>query len=118
MRRVAPHAIAGLVLLLTANGPHAAALPRPAMAMANQFVPPTIEIRTGDSLTFFNTDPFSGVVGHTLTHLSPKPRFDSGLLAAGAMGEVKGVPDLAAGTYDFFCTVHPFMTGKLVVNGA
>jgi plastocyanin len=88
------------------------------MAMANQFVPPTIETLAGDALTFFNTDLSSGVVGHTFTHLDPKPKFDSGLLAAGKMGDVNGVAALPTGTYRFFCTVHPFMVGKLIVaNG-
>lgn len=83
-----------------------------ALAIANQFVPPTIEVRAGEGVTFVNADPMSGSVGHSLTHQDPNPRFDSGLLRPGTAGEVKGIPSLPPGRYRYFCVVHPPHAGN------
>jgi plastocyanin len=113
-RHVGQCVLAGLVLL-AAPAPAFAAQPHLAVAWNLRFVPATIEVNQGDSIVFFNTDPFGGV-GHTLTHQAPDPKFDTGLLHAGESKEVVGVNELPMGTYEFYCTIHPFMLGKLLVK--
>ncbi len=43
------------------------------------------------------------------------PAFWSELVGAGETAEVVGVDALDPGTYEFYCTVHPWMTGTLLV---
>lgn len=90
------------------------------VAVNNHFVPETINLDQGGTLQFVNIDGGSDTEfhGHTLTDLHEPPRFTSALVAFPEAGEVKGVSSLAAGTYNFFCQVHPFMKGRLVVGAA
>ena len=73
------------------------------------FVPPTLSIDVGDTVTWTNRD----VVDHTAT--STTGTFDSGLLA---QGQSYSLTFTAAGTYEYLCTPHPFMTGRINVNAA
>ncbi len=67
-----------------------------------------IEIDAGTTITWINEDPLA----HTVT--STDGRFDSGLIQAGARWSYTfSTP----GTYNFFCTPHPFMTGVVIVRG-
>lgn len=76
------------------------------------FVPSTLTITHGQSVTWENQD--SGF--HTVTsgtYENPDGLFDSGHID----------PDNSftytfknAGTFDFFCSLHPWMYGKIIVN--
>jgi hypothetical protein len=44
------------------------------------------------------------------------PLFYSGLIGLDQSEDVLGVSSLKAGTYSFYCTLHPGMKGKLVVQ--
>lgn len=64
-------------------------------------------VAVGETLTVTNEDS----VGHTWT--STDGRFDSGSLAQGATFEHSFDE---AGSYDYFCSVHPDMTGTITVE--
>jgi plastocyanin len=71
------------------------------------FVPSTLTVSVGTTVTWTNNDS----VSHTVT--SNDDLFDSGNLAKGATFshtfEQKG-------TFNYQCTIHPFMTGEIIVE--
>jgi plastocyanin len=73
------------------------------------YSPPTITVAPGTRVTWVNHDD----VPHTVTS-SVKPReFDSKAMDTDdAFSFVFAAP----GTYDYFCAVHPHMTGKVIVK--
>jgi plastocyanin len=75
------------------------------------FVPQTQNIGVGDSVTWVNND----VVPHTATSGGPSPNglWDSGFLS---MGEMFSHTFNQAGTFPYYCTVHPEMTASVVVQ--
>ncbi len=73
------------------------------------YSPQSITVAAGTSLTFAN----AGAAPHTVT--ATAGGFDSGLLLAGDTYR-RSFP--TPGTYDYFCTVHPEMTGRVVVTGS
>jgi plastocyanin len=71
------------------------------------YVPPTLTVQTGDTVTWTNTDN----VAHTVT--ANNDAFDSGVFGQGKTFQITaGAP----GTYSYFCQVHPFMKGTLTVT--
>ena len=70
-----------------------------------KFQPAEITIKSGETITWINKDS----VKHTATGDS----FDSGLLAKDA--SFQQTFD-TAGTYDYICTPHPYMEGKVIVE--
>jgi YVTN family beta-propeller protein len=71
------------------------------------FVPPTITISAGQSVTWTNNDP----VDHTTT--SDSGAWDSGSLGNGAtFSTTLSQP----GTYAYHCSIHPFIRGTVVVQ--
>jgi len=81
----------------------------------NCFVPSTVTIEVGDTVTWDNTD----TAAHTATGGSaadgPSGVFDSSLIMAG--GSYSYTAD-TAGTFDYFCMVHPWMEGTIIVDAA
>ena len=78
------------------------------------FVPETVTVSKGTTVSWTNGDSTL----HTVTSGSPEAgnsgtEFDSSYLAAG-----KTFQHLfsTAGTFDYYCTLHPYMKGKVVVN--
>jgi plastocyanin len=76
--------------------------------------PPTLTVPAGTTVTWKNADSTL----HTVTSGSAESgesgtTFDSSYLAAG-----KTFPWTfsTAGTFDYYCTLHPFMKGQVVVN--
>ena len=88
-----------------------------ATAVAFTFVPETITVEVGATLTFVNADPGSLTDGHDLTHdVARADRlFGSDTVLIGTSTPVVGVSTLEPGLYPITCTVHPFMTGTLQV---
>lgn len=72
------------------------------------FVPPTVTVRVGDSVTWTNQD----ATDHTATS-----GFDwtTGDIAGGASATVTF---RRAGTFDYICAIHPSMAGRVVVQAA
>jgi amicyanin len=73
------------------------------------FGPATLTITVGDTVTWTNED----AVVHTAT--SVNGAFDSGDLEQGASYSLTFT---TPGTYDYLCTPHPSMTGRIVVVAA
>jgi len=77
------------------------------------FTPADISINAGDTVHWMNID----TVAHTVTGGSPANGpsgvFDSSLLMADA---AFAFTFDEAGSYDYFCMVHPWMTGSISVN--
>lgn len=77
------------------------------------FSPASLTINTGDTVEWTNVD----TAAHTVTSGSPADGpsgvFDSSLIMGGASFE--NTFD-EAGSYDYFCMVHPWMVGDIQVN--
>jgi plastocyanin len=73
-----------------------------------KFAPDTISVRSGARVQVTNSDS----APHTVTADDGKS-FDSGTLQPGASGSVHAP---GVGTYAYHCTIHPFMTGTLIVK--
>jgi plastocyanin len=82
---------------------------------ASQFyVPPEITVIPGTTITWTNDD----ATIHTVTEGTPSgvggtPAFDSSIISPGATWEHTFD---TAGEFDYYCTLHPFMTGKVIVK--
>jgi len=68
---------------------------------------PAIEVRVGATVTWVNQD----IVGHDVA--ASDGSFASPMLPQGG-SFAHAFP--AAGTYAYFCAVHPFMTGTVTVR--
>jgi plastocyanin len=74
-----------------------------------KFEPPTLAVRPGTRVTWVNKDDEP----HTATSSEKPKRFDSGPLdTAQAYSFVFG----EAGSFSYFCKLHPHMTGVIVVK--
>ena len=79
----------------------------PAMSIANfSFAPKTVTVQAGQMVTFTNND----AVAHTTT----SDAWDSKEIQPGSSYSLTAPSQ--AGTYEFHCSIHPFMTGTLVVQ--
>jgi len=106
----APLAVIGAVLLLSSAPVHPVRAANHAVAIAEfAFAPETLTITAGDTVTWTNED----AVIHTAT--SVNGAFDSGDLD---QGESYTLTFTTPGTYDYLCTPHPMMTGRIVVLAA
>jgi plastocyanin len=75
------------------------------------FDPPTLTIPVGAKVTWVNHDD----VPHTATSTAKPKHFESGALDTDEkFSHVFTVP----GTYEYFCVVHPKMTGQIIVKRA
>jgi len=80
----------------------------------NCFDPAQVNVAPGDTVTWTNADTAS----HTVTSGKPSDNqtgtvFDSSLVKAGATFAFKFTD---AGTFDYYCQVHPWMTGQVIVG--
>ena len=80
------------------------------------FVPKDISVKAGDTVTWTNHD----TTIHTVVEGSPEsassgatPGFDSSIIAPNATFE--NTFD-TAGEFNYYCNLHPFMTGKVTVT--
>lgn len=72
-----------------------------------QFAPQSVTVNQGDTVQWTNTGPSS----HTTT--SNTGIWDSGSMSSGqSFSQVFNT----AGTFSFHCTLHPFMTGSIIVQ--
>jgi predicted secreted protein with PEFG-CTERM motif len=83
----------------------------------NCFNPNPMNVAPGTTVTWKNTD----TVSHYVTSGKPSDNttgtvFDSGNLIK--PGSTYQFTFANAGTFDYFCTVHPWMTGQVIVGGA
>jgi len=71
------------------------------------FNPGSITIKVGDSVTWVNKDG----TAHSVT--ADDGSFNTGAIEAGAS---KSVTFSKAGTYSYYCSIHPYMKGVVVVT--
>ena len=71
------------------------------------FNPQTITVKSGDKITWINRDEEP----HTVVSVGKKFQRSSGLDTDQEFSIIAGAP----GTYEYFCSVHPKMTGTIVV---
>ena len=109
-------AAAGAVLALAA--PAASADEEIAAGPPAQYITTSVTIDQGERLMFRNLD----TTGHDVTAKLPgvdgKPLFGTPIIPTGASAFVDGSQYLTTGSYDFYCSIHPFMTGTLHVTSA
>jgi len=77
------------------------------------FTPADISINAGDTVHWMNVDTGAHTVTGGSASTGPSGVFDSSLVMADATYEFK-FDD--AGSYDYYCMVHPWMTGSVTVN--
>ena len=89
----------------------AEAEPGPTVTMEqSRYAPDTVEIAPGTEVTFENLDPFA----HTVTSAEGSTlEFDSGDLG---QDETYVQTFDEAGTYGYFCEIHPTMRAEIVVG--
>ncbi|MDX1533955.1 MAG: plastocyanin/azurin family copper-binding protein, partial [Nitrosopumilaceae archaeon] len=77
------------------------------------YLPPSVSVNVGDTVSWDNVD----TAAHTVTSGTPADgpdgEFDSSLLMGGKTFEVTFD---TAGSYDYFCMVHPWMIGDVQVS--
>lgn len=103
--------VTGIALMA---GAASAAEPAAATVQVNilgyKFDPPVLTVPVGTTVVWTNQDD----VPHTVTS-SDKTFKSSGALDK---GDTYSYTFTAAGTYNYYCTVHPFMTAKVIVQAA
>ncbi|HEV2138357.1 MAG TPA: plastocyanin/azurin family copper-binding protein [Nitrososphaerales archaeon] len=80
--------------------------------VAQPFSPGNLTVKIGTTVTWINKDP----VAHTVTSSSVPngaATFDSGVILYGYTFSMKFIH---AGVYQYYCTIHPSMTGTIVVT--
>jgi plastocyanin len=111
---IAPFAVALMLVSVAAVG---LMTPNKADAQTTQavtiadfaFSPASLTINVGDTVTWTNNDSAT----HTAT--ATDGSFDTGELAQGASGSVTFD---TAGTFNYICSIHPQMTGTIIVQEA
>ncbi len=76
------------------------------------FLPYSLEIWVSDTVSWNNVDS----AAHTVTSGPPNKHdgnFDSGMMIVNQTWEFTFTD---SGEYDYYCTLHPWMTGKIIVN--
>ena len=73
-----------------------------------EFAPKSVTVKAGTAVTWTNQDSSA----HTATATSPGGGFDTGTLQQGDSKTLKVEP----GTYQYICSIHPFMKGTLTVK--
>jgi plastocyanin len=90
------------------SAPHQAKSPVNAAISGFAFAPKHLKVSVGQEITWTNQDS----APHTVT-ASSGAKFDSGTLEQGATYTWKATKP---GTVDYFCAIHPTMTGTIVVQ--
>lgn len=86
----------------------------PGCETTNQcFTPNTVTVGVGGTVTWTNSDTAAHTVTSGTATNGPDGTFDSSIIMA---GKTFSFTFDNAGTYDYFCVVHPWMTGKVIVE--
>lgn len=84
-------------------------------AFATTYATPEMVLAAGQPLYFVNNDlPQHNVVATDMS--GGAPLFQSRLVGIGEQATVDGAEKLKAGSYNFYCTIHPGMRGTLLVQ--
>jgi len=79
--------------------------------------PAALTVKKGDKITVTNKDtlPHTVTSGTGPTDPNSAKQFDTSIIEAGATADIE-TTNINAGEYPFYCAVHPYMLGKLVVQ--
>jgi len=79
--------------------------------------PATLTVKKGDKITVTNKDnvPHTVTSGTGPTDPTSAKSFDTSIIEGGKSADIT-TEKLAPGDFPFYCSVHPYMTGKLVVQ--
>ena len=79
--------------------------------------PAALTVKKGDKITVTNKDtlPHTVTSGTGPTDPNSAKQFDTSILEAGATADIE-TTNINPGEYPFYCAVHPYMMGKLVVQ--
>ena len=80
------------------------------------FVSPVVVLPQGSSLSFVDADADAHRLVSTVLGPDGYPLLDSGFVSTGQSAVVSNVSTLPPGTYSFYCSVHPAMTGELIIK--
>lgn len=87
------------------------------VAAKNCFSPGTLTVTPGTTVTWKNTD----TVSHYVTSGQPSDNTTGTVFDSGNLIKPAGTYQFTfanAGTFNYFCTVHPWMTGQVIVGAA
>jgi len=110
---VAPSAFADHTTATVTNAP-GSSIPGCEQTAAGCFIPNTVTIDVGGEVIWENADTMSHTITSGTAAGGPDGHFDSSLVMAGST--FSHTFD-EAGTFDYFCMVHPWMVGSVVVSG-
>ena len=81
------------------------------------FDPDTLTVKKGDKITVTNKDtlPHTVTSGTGPTDPNSAKQFDTSIIEPGATADIE-TTNITPGDYPFHCAVHPYMTGKVVVQ--
>jgi plastocyanin len=81
------------------------------------YEPASLTVKKGDTIDVVNKDssPHTVTSGTGLEDPNAGQMFDTSIINAAGTAQL-ATADLEAGEYDYHCAVHPFMTGKLIVQ--
>src|SRR4026207_882376 len=109
----------------TAQAPAAAGSPGTALTILEgssvqgspDFDPDTLTVKKGDKITVTNKDtlPHTVTSGTGPTDPNSAKQFDTSIIEPGATADIE-TTNITPGDYPFHCAVHPYMTGKVVVQ--
>jgi len=84
----------------------------------SRYLTTSVTMAQGERLTFANRDVASHDVTSKAGGPDGKPLFGTPAIGTGGTAPVEGSQYLSAGTYGFFCSIHPNMEGTLTVTSA
>ena len=81
------------------------------------FDPDSLTVKKGDKITVTNKDtlPHTVTSGTGPTDPNSAKQFDTSIIEPAATADIE-TTNITPGDYPFHCSVHPYMTGKLVVQ--
>ena len=87
----------------------------PPGGVSTGFLPPQVVLPQGSSLDLVNADTVPHNIICNDRDADRRPVCRSGFASTGGTAAVEGVSALPPGAYDFFCGLHPGMTGTLTI---
>jgi len=105
------------------NLPPLPTVPAPALAIVSLpgattagYATQILVIRKGSKLNYANLDNVSHDVVSVAKAPNGSPLFSSAIIGLAKVVPVNGFENVGSGTYAFYCSIHPWMTGKILVR--
>lgn len=117
MRRARAGALIGIAVVAAWAAPAAHADERFFAVPVNQYGSNSVTIDQGEALFFRNLDFNQRHDIVSVAQVGGKPIFSTPLIGTGEEALVQNSQQLKGGSFEFFCSIHPFMKATLVVTG-